>query len=82
MVFFRFQEFCPNSDLKSSNGSVPRRSNVSTQVFDAEFEAAVDEDAPLESAAPRPTMPAKPLTKTSMADVYAFMFGEDPPDSV
>ena len=44
--------------------------------------AVVDEDAPLESAAPRPTMPAKPLTKTSMADVYAFMFGEDPPDSV
>ena len=30
VVFFRFQEFWPNSDL-SSNGSVPRRSNLSTQ---------------------------------------------------
>ena len=26
------REFLPNSDLKSSNGSVPRRSNLSTQV--------------------------------------------------
>ena len=25
------KEFLPNSDLKSSNGSVPRRSNLSTQ---------------------------------------------------
>ena len=41
--------------------------------------AAVDEDAPLESAAPRPTMPAKPLTKTSMADVYEFMFARTRP---
>jgi alpha-tubulin suppressor-like RCC1 family protein len=31
----------------------------------------------------RPTMPEKkPLTRTSMADVYAFMFGKDPPASV
>ena len=32
MVFFRFQEFWPNSDLKSTFGSVPRRPNLSTQV--------------------------------------------------
>ena len=30
VVFFGFQEFWLNSDLKSSNGSVPRRSNLST----------------------------------------------------
>ena len=27
------KEFWPNSDVKSSNGSIPRRSNLSTQVF-------------------------------------------------
>ena len=30
-IFFRFQEFWPNSDRNSSFGSVPRRSNLSTQ---------------------------------------------------
>ena len=34
VVFFRFQEFSPNSDLNSSFGSVPRRPNLSTQVND------------------------------------------------
>ena len=29
------QEFWPNSDLKSSNGSVPRRSNLSTKAVTA-----------------------------------------------
>ena len=28
---FGFQEFWPNSDVKSPNGSIPRRSNLSTQ---------------------------------------------------
>ena len=32
VVFFGFQEFWPNSDLNSSNGSVPRLSNLSTKV--------------------------------------------------
>ena len=32
MVFYGFQEFLPNSDLNSSNGSVPRLSNLSTKV--------------------------------------------------
>ena len=31
VVFFRFQEFWPNSDLNSSFGSVPRRPNLSTK---------------------------------------------------
>ena len=35
VVFFRFQEFSPNSDLNSSFSSVPRRPNPSTQAEDA-----------------------------------------------
>ena len=35
MVFFRFPEFWPNSDLNSSFGSVSRRPNPSTQAEDA-----------------------------------------------
>ena len=31
VVLFGFQEFWPNSDLNSSNGSVPRLSNLSTK---------------------------------------------------
>ena len=42
VVFFGFQEFRPNSGLKSSNGSVPRRSNLSTQVFAVDAVDAVD----------------------------------------
>ena len=35
------RQFCPNSDLKSSNGSIPRRSNLSTQAWGAQLRAAL-----------------------------------------
>ena len=59
VVFFGFQEFRPNSDLKSSNGSVPRRSNLSTQVRPR---------APVgrrESSSPR--LPSAPTSSVSAA---------------
>ena len=31
-MYWILTEFWPNSDVKSSNGSIPRRSNLSTQV--------------------------------------------------
>ena len=38
----KFPEFWPNSDLKSSNGSVPRRSNLSTQVPSGDLSSGLD----------------------------------------
>ena len=35
MVFYGFKEISPKSDLKSANGSVPRRSNLSLKVGEA-----------------------------------------------
>ena len=35
-MYWLLTEFWPNSDVRSSNGSIPRRSNLSTQVRTAE----------------------------------------------
>ena len=50
----KIPEFGPNSDLKSSNGSVPRRSNLSTKVGGGRRTARTSTDSPASARAEAP----------------------------
>ena len=72
LVFYGFQEFGPNSDLKSSNaiGSIPRLSNFSTEGPTAERRGRVAGAGP-NRAADAPASPRPPTSPIEFPEPWA-----------
>ena len=66
------KEFWPNSDVKSSNGSIPRRSNLSTQAKAAASQARHSGGAQPPSMSVTGSRPSRPR-RTDPAAPYAHL---------